>query len=109
MATSVGHLIRDARARHGIGQRALARRVGTSQAQVSRIERGLISPSVTTLDRLLAAVGERLELGAQPRPGANLSAADRRAVLDLAPGERVAEAAALSTALTSIAAGARGR
>jgi transcriptional regulator with XRE-family HTH domain len=61
-----GALLRDARLRHGLGQRSLARRAGTSQAQISRIERGEISPSVSTLDRLLAVMGERLELVALP-------------------------------------------
>jgi transcriptional regulator with XRE-family HTH domain len=50
------------RRRHGISQDRLARRAGTTQAVVSRIERGLVSPSVETVQRLLAAMGWELDL-----------------------------------------------
>jgi len=101
-----GEVLREARRRHGIDQRSLARRAGTTQAQVSRIERGAISPSVATLERLMQAMGERLELGTSPGPRGNRSTAELRADFErLTPGERVAQAAQLSHALTSIAAG----
>jgi len=102
---AAGEVLREARRRHGIDQRSLARRAGTTQAQVSRIERGAISPSVATLERLMQAMGERLELGTSPGPRGNRSTAELRADFELAPGERVAQAAQLSHALTSIAAG----
>ena len=57
-----GTLIRSARERHGLTQAQLALRAGTSQNAVSRVERDEISPSVDTVQRLLAAMGERLEL-----------------------------------------------
>lgn len=60
--TSAGELLRDARRRHGLTQARLALRAGTTQAAISRIERGESSPSVETLQRLLLAMGERLEL-----------------------------------------------
>ncbi len=59
-------LIRAARARHGIGQERLARRVGTKQSAISRLEAGEVSPSVDTLNQLLLAMGERLDLDAEP-------------------------------------------
>lgn len=103
---TVGELLRDARRRHGLGQRALARRAGTSQRHVSRIERGEVSPSVDTLARLLEVMGERLDLRVAPGPVGNQSLEDLRAAYEeLSPGERIAEAAELSRALTSIAAG----
>jgi transcriptional regulator with XRE-family HTH domain len=37
-------------------------RAGTSQNAISRLERDEISPSMGTIERLLAAMGERLEL-----------------------------------------------
>jgi transcriptional regulator with XRE-family HTH domain len=55
-------LIRSTRERHGLTQAQLALRAGTSQNAVSRMERDEISPSVDTIQRLLAAMGERLEL-----------------------------------------------
>lgn len=58
----VAALIRVTRERAGLTQGALAKRAGTSQPAVSRYESGAASPSVATLDRLLAAMGARLEL-----------------------------------------------
>jgi transcriptional regulator with XRE-family HTH domain len=56
-------LLRHARRRRGLTQAELARRAGTSQPVVSAYERGHRDPSTATLRRLLAAAGERLELG----------------------------------------------
>ncbi|WP_282948859.1 helix-turn-helix domain-containing protein [Cellulomonas endometrii] len=55
-------LIREARELARLSQSELADRAGTSQPAVSRYESGLASPSVATLDRLLAAAGARLDL-----------------------------------------------
>lgn len=60
----VATLIRTRREAAGLSQDALAARAGTSQPAVSRYESGASSPSVETLDRLLAAMGARLELNA---------------------------------------------
>ena len=60
-----GQLLRDGRSRHGLTQKHLAARAGTSQAAISRVERDLVSPSVEMLARLLDLMGERLELSAQ--------------------------------------------
>ncbi len=49
-----------------MSQSELAARAGTSQPAVSRYESGASSPSVKTLERLLAAAGARLELAAVP-------------------------------------------
>jgi transcriptional regulator with XRE-family HTH domain len=61
-----GTLLREARRRHGVTQAQLAARARTSQAAISRIERGLVSPSVGTLATLLDLLGEELELSARP-------------------------------------------
>jgi len=106
MISEAGSLIRDARGRHGISQATLARRAGTTQKQVSRIEGGEVSPSISTLARLLAAMGERLELRAVPGPYDNRSDDELRADLEhLTASERIAQTAALSRTLTGIAAG----
>jgi transcriptional regulator with XRE-family HTH domain len=98
-------LIRQTRKRHGLDQRALARRARTSQGQISKIERGVISPSVSTIERLLAVMGERLQLEAVPGPRPNRSPVElRRDHEQLSVEERVAQAAALSEALTRLAA-----
>lgn len=61
-----GQLLREARRRHGLTQRQLAARARTSQAAISRIERGVVSPTVDTLATLLDLMGEELVLGAEP-------------------------------------------
>lgn len=59
-------LIRQARKRHGLSQRTLALRAATDQAAISRIEGRHVSPSVETVERLLAAMGEELRLESEP-------------------------------------------
>jgi transcriptional regulator with XRE-family HTH domain len=61
-----GDLVRAARARHGLTQEQLAARARTSQAAISRIERGVVSPTVETLAKLLDLMNEELELSARP-------------------------------------------
>ena len=100
---TAAELVRDARRRHRIDQRSLARRCRTSQTHISRIERGEVSPSVETLDRILQAMGERLEVSAVPGPRGNLAIEDLRADTALTQGERIVQAAELSYALTTIA------
>ena len=60
--TRPGELLREARRRHGLTQQQLARRARTSQAAISRIERGVVSPSVAMLAQLLDLMGEQLVL-----------------------------------------------
>jgi transcriptional regulator with XRE-family HTH domain len=99
----VGELVRGTRTRNGLDQRTLARRAGTTQAQVSRIERGETSPGIDTLARLFAAMGERLELDTAPGPRANQTTADlARDAQELTPGEGLAQAIELSRFLTGM-------
>jgi transcriptional regulator with XRE-family HTH domain len=60
-------LLREARRRAGLTQAQLARRLGTSQAAVAKLERSASNPTVATLDRALRATGHRLELTAPER------------------------------------------
>jgi transcriptional regulator with XRE-family HTH domain len=52
-------LIRSTRTQLGLTQRRLALRAGTTQAQVSRIERGDVSPTFATLRALMLSIGEQ--------------------------------------------------
>jgi len=61
---TAGELLREARLRHGLTQRQLAIRARTSQAAISRIERDVLSPTVSTLAELLRLMNEELVLGA---------------------------------------------
>ena|SRR5277367_2448174 len=85
--TTASELLREARARHGISQRRLALRAGTSQDAISRIERGVESPTLERLSHLLMMLGERLEIDTSPLADAGASEAQRT------PRERLREAA----------------
>jgi transcriptional regulator with XRE-family HTH domain len=101
---NAGQLLREARVERGLDQADLARRAGTTQAYVSRIERGVVSPSLETLGRLLHAMGLRLRLGTEPLPHGNVHVSDLRADLrELTPEERVEQAIELSTFVTDLA------
>ncbi|HVF78018.1 MAG TPA: helix-turn-helix transcriptional regulator [Solirubrobacteraceae bacterium] len=60
---SPGRLIRERRLIHGLTQAQLALRAGTTQTALSRLERGELSPTVSTLERIMFVMGETLELG----------------------------------------------
>jgi transcriptional regulator with XRE-family HTH domain len=93
-----GRLLRAARRRAGLSQRELARRAGTAQSVVARIERGQTSPAAETLDRLLHAAGFRLsvELVARTEPASHMLA-DVPRILSLTPEERLREVANASS------------
>ncbi len=64
-----GTIIKEHRNRLALSQRGLARRAGTTQAAVSRIERGLTTPTWATLRALLLAMGMEPELGVRRLQG----------------------------------------
>lgn len=66
-------LVRRARRRAGLSQRALAARAGVSQPAVARMESGRHNPSLATLTRLLTACGEQLVLDSVPVDDHDLS------------------------------------
>jgi transcriptional regulator with XRE-family HTH domain len=84
-----GELIRTTRVRHGLSQERLARRVGTRQPAISRLEADEVSPSVETLDLLMRAMGESLQL-AGAAPQRDYDPAHRRATTARSPSERLA-------------------
>lgn len=52
----------DARSRAGLTQAELARKMGTTQPVVARLESGRTRPSMRTLERLADATGSRLRI-----------------------------------------------
>lgn len=83
-----GALLKEARKRHGVSQKRLAVRAGTTQSAISRIEKDRVSPTVQTLAQLLHLLGEELVLSAEKRDtGIDLTL--NRANLDLTPEQRV--------------------
>ena len=68
MLMGPGSFVRSVRRRHGLTQAELARRVGTSRASIARLEADGVSPTIATLEKILMAVGEELELSCVRRP-----------------------------------------
>jgi DNA-binding XRE family transcriptional regulator len=56
-----------AREEAGMTQRQLAEAVGIYQADISKIERGISNPSVSTLNRLAEGLGMKLKIEFHPR------------------------------------------
>ena len=83
-----GDLIRTTRTRLGLSQRQLALRAGSTQAAVSRIERGLVSPTFTTIRELLVAMGEEPALGSS-RIESKWDEAHMTSTLERTPEERL--------------------
>jgi transcriptional regulator with XRE-family HTH domain len=63
-----GTLIRKARRSAGLTQHQLARRLGTTQSALARLERPGSNPTIETLEEALLAAGHRLELRAVQAP-----------------------------------------
>ena len=55
-------ILLDARKKAGLTQSELAKRIGADKSYISRIERGITIPTVSTLYRPLAATGKAIEL-----------------------------------------------
>lgn len=83
-----GALIRQRRLANGLTQRELARRAGTTQAALSRLEAGELSPTFGTFERLLAAMGEEASI-AVSRPDAELDRERLDALRERTPSERL--------------------
>jgi len=58
----------EARKRSRLSQAEIARRMGTTESAVSRLESGRIKPSTRTLERYAAATGHRLKISFEPLP-----------------------------------------
>lgn len=103
-----GAFVKKVRLRRGFDQAELARRLGTSQAAISRIERDLVSPKLETLERILNALGETiristLSLSDSPPGGSNQSISELRADYRLGAEGRLAQTAQLSEMATQLA------
>lgn len=97
MEHNPGALLKEARRRAGLSQRALALRAHTSQSVVARIELGITDPSSGTLASLLAAAG--CELRSRLEQTVILETHmlnDVTRILGLSPEERLREVANVS-------------
>ena len=65
---ALAQAVMDVRNRAGLTQAELARRMGTTQPVIARLEGGRIRPSMRTLERLAQATRTRLLIRFEPRP-----------------------------------------
>jgi transcriptional regulator with XRE-family HTH domain len=65
---SAATLLYHARDTAGLSRRALARRAGVPISTVSRVEDGEVDPTITMLQRMLAAAGRQMSLELEPIP-----------------------------------------
>lgn len=93
-----GSVIREARLRHGLTQHQLATRARTSQAAISRIERGAVSPTVATLSELLDVLGEEGMLATR-RADYGVDVTLLHENLRLTPEERIRKQAAFANGM----------
>jgi len=94
---TTAELLREARTRAGLSQRQLAKRAGTAQSVVARIERGQTSPTWDTLERLLAAADCAVNPQVEPRVVVEPQMLDDvPRILALTPEQRLEEVANVS-------------
>jgi DNA-binding XRE family transcriptional regulator len=74
-AYGVARQVIELREKHHLTQVELAEKAGLPQAQISRIERGVVSPTSATLAKIAEALGADLRLVERPQPSARAGAA----------------------------------
>jgi UDP-N-acetylglucosamine 1-carboxyvinyltransferase len=62
----IGSTVRSARKRAGVTQAQLATLCSTSQPAIARLEKGLVAPTVLSLDRIARALGAELVIDFEP-------------------------------------------
>ena len=60
--TELGHAVAAARAQTGLSQKQVASLTGIDQSDLSKIERGVGNPSISTLERIAKALGGKLSV-----------------------------------------------
>jgi HTH-type transcriptional regulator/antitoxin HipB len=62
----IGSAVRSARKAAGMTQAQLATLCSTSQPAIARLEKGLVAPTVVSLDRIARALGTELVIDFEP-------------------------------------------
>lgn len=65
----IAEAVIELRVRAGLSQQELAERVGTGQANISRLEHAIAMPTLPFLQRVAAALGARLQVAFCPAAG----------------------------------------
>ena len=58
----MGQVIREARREEKITQSELGKRIGANKSYISRVENGLIDPTISTIYSIITALGLRIEI-----------------------------------------------
>jgi transcriptional regulator with XRE-family HTH domain len=98
-------LVRTARQRKGLTQRELAHRAGIPQPMISSIERGLQDPRYSTLERILAAVDQEIDV--VDRAGRGVDRTQFVESLRLTPLQRLRNGVSASRAIDRLVTSAR--
>lgn len=61
-AYCMGQMICEARKKEKMTQAELAQRIGTNKSYISRIEKGVIEPGISTFFRIIDALGLKVEI-----------------------------------------------
>ena len=99
-------LLKRARMAAGLTQTQLAKRIGTTQTAVARMERQGANPTLATLRRAVAATGNRLEMTTTPLRH-RIDVDQIRRNLMLSPTQRLAALEAAQRNMRSLMADAR--
>lgn len=102
---TAARMLKTARRRAGMTQRALAELTGIPQSLIARIERGTTVPRVDTFERLLQATGQDIEV--EFRLGQGVDRTIIRELLRLTPDQRGRVAMQAGQSLASFRAEAR--
>lgn len=98
-----GRLLKQARADAGLTQAELARRLGTSQSVVARLESGRANPRFDTLKRAISATGHALEVDLAPSGYPPIDESLIASGLQLSPADRLRRFTAHYRGVRSIA------
>ena len=101
-----GAFVRDLRVRQGLTQAQLAVRAGTTQAAISALETGAVSPTVARLEQVLLCLGVRLRLDVEPLERWT-DDAQLAEYASMTPSERVRHGTASSGSVAGIVGAAR--
>ncbi len=90
IAADLGERLREKRRDKGMSLRALAAEAGVSPSLVSEVERGVVQPSIASLQKLSAALGTTMTaLVARPAPACQVLGGEMAPLDLLIPGVRI--------------------
>ncbi|MEP7003708.1 MAG: helix-turn-helix domain-containing protein [Chloroflexota bacterium] len=104
---NAARILRAARSHAGLTQRELAARAGVPQPTIAAIESGAQDPRFRTLERLVRASGQELDV--LPAAGRGVDRTQFRTTLSLSPARRLTRATQGARALRTLRSATRVR